>query len=246
MSKYILSLLIILFNFSSLSGQTLDEINSIIKNLNIETDSLTERIMNLNELAEGYNYKKVEQKYNEKENYQLVTNAKSGASIKNGTSYNSKITGYIPSGKKIILIDFNVYEKVWRASYKGQTGYVWDPTLTQTQEMEYNKSHAEIVFKELKILERQLALKNKELKKRLSDKEHAEEAVKNGNRYVKRQEEKRKRLNSRYGKEIADKIINKAVWIGMTSVMTRESLGDPEKITKKKQKMEFQNNGYIQ
>lgn len=188
------------------------------------TTKLQKQIDSLKVIRLDYQNKieKVNSLISELENKKIISDLGKNESLKyTVTSENVKIreADYSASnikfspkiGEEIELIDFNNTTQYWKVSYKNSFGYLNDVFIGQTLEVKNFK----------KGLIAKNTLKDEEQKK-LNAKRQAEQTAV-------QKERRKKDLINIYGTEIATKILAGKIWLGMTSEMTKESWGSPDK-----------------
>lgn len=144
-----------------------------------------------------------------KHKYNIITTINDNCNLKKEKSPISDIILTLSKNDSIVLLE--CYDIYWLISTKSHKGYVHKMFISETDKIKSIKD-------EMKIAKDILKKKQKNTAKK---KQLEQEIIK-----------KKESLISRYGQEIARKILNKEFWLGMTSSMAIQSLGFPDKTNK--------------
>jgi hypothetical protein len=142
-------------------------------------------------------------------NYICITKTLISAKIRNIPNINGNEIFIIPKKKEIKILEY-IGESFWKIKYENIIGYINEVYLIKTKEMifiinKYNDEQIKITKKQ------QLTLFEAQEKEK---KDHIEY------------------LKNKYGSVNSIKIIKHLIWIGMTTSMTIESIGQPNTINK--------------
>jgi len=126
------------------------------------------------------------------------------ALIREKPTANSVIISTAPKNTVVLLLDF-IGNEYWKIECDGHVGYMNEMYLDLNNSL---KEHFKVNGK-----------------KRQYEKEKIAEAKR-------RLQEKRRKLIGKYGPVVADKIMAKEIWLGMTDEIAKESWGEPNKINR--------------
>jgi hypothetical protein len=203
MKTIILTFSLVLF-FQSLNSQQITELEKTLDSLKSIKDYYRQKIVETEN-----EYSRIEKILIQKridqttgESYVCV----SGTNIvKSPDKY--EVVANLPSNSKVKLLGQNdTYYKILFNNYIG-----WVPKAALKTENE--------------VLENKKVMREKEIADSIrSDKYYKEELQRKVQDYMIRKE----RLSKKYGTEIANKILNESIWLGMTDAMALESWGVPD------------------
>lgn len=202
--RHLITPLILTFCLN-LQAQTVDKIKFQIDSLTKRKSDIEKELALINQEIQSKNKFLTEVKVQEFEK---------SLTIKSMKDINALDSKSIATGNKIFVIkkneDFtllNFDTDFYLVNYKDQKGYVYYVYLNGISGIEDYKSYWTKKNEENRQLEKQRELAEK----------------KSG---------RLQKLTQKFGSENAFKIINKKIWIGMTDEMTRESIGNPEKVNR--------------
>jgi len=156
-----------------------------------------------------------------------------GSTIYAGPSVTSQMIKTIPKNTKVKLIDLSRPNgEFFNIEHEGVVGYLSNTDIIRSPEIIGFERKVSVIIAEEKresdkIEADRIKLRSQKNQKLLNEKNKAD-AVKASIRAEQRKNE----LISKYGLITATKIINSSIWIGMTSAMAQESLGDPKDINR--------------
>lgn len=141
--------------------------------------------------------------------------------------------GTAPYGGKVKIIGIGqINPRLFKVEFEGLTGFMLESDLNVPNEIKKQQSILIAIIdnekKKKKEADQILAEQNKQLilAKELAEKDSTRK------KWVEINQEIKTKMVNLYGKAIAEKILSNQLWIGMTSEMAKNSIGQPDKINK--------------
>jgi len=214
-------------NGQVITNQNIESLQRVANRLQIEINIKTDSLNLINEEIKRQKIRIYQAPKIQKDGFSIITTIKGDyAKLRKSNSPISDIIINLNEGDTIKLTDYQ--KGYWVVNVGPFYGFLNDMYVKQNdyeivvfkKELELRNEEYRILkiqetFREQRLMEEQMALKDK-LQQEI-DKKNA----------VKKLNEKREYLYSRYGKTIADRLLNSQYWIGMTSEMAEISLGSP-------------------
>jgi hypothetical protein len=227
----------ILLNGQEITNQKIESLqrvaNKLQKEINIKKDSLNL----INEEINRQKIKAFQSTNSQNDGFSIVTTSRQNGKIRKSNTPISDVILNLKEGDTIKLTDYQ--QGYWVVNVGPFYGFLSDLYIKQNDsEIAAFKKQLELRNEEYKILKLQeknreerlmvqeMILKEKLLKEENNTKEKLQMEITRKNA-VQRLKDKKDNLYSKYGKEIADKLLNRQFWIGMTTEMAEISLGSP-------------------
>lgn len=217
MRTLFISLLLINVCFS----QELQYLNLKVDSLKTAKKEVTEQLNVINEQIDELEKQIAEIKFKERPIATATTHTK--MKVYESPSVSSKIIGSLAPNKEIKILDY--LPGYYKISLENNTyqdyGYLNDMFIKENTSIQLLKEH-------IKKEEEKVYAEREKRARAYADSVRAAVA----DREKKRQANKLQELLKKYPKEIADKILKKEIWIGMTREMCIDSWGKPEDINR--------------
>lgn len=229
-------------------SQNLDKMQSSIDSLKaIKTDYLN-KIKGIDILINEIENKKTITEFERFEKMSYTVPIQPNPKIRDKDNSNGQILFELKKGEVMTLIDFD--NDYWLVSYSNAVGYVNDVFIQQSPSINDFKKY--LVAKRIQLAEENNkmeaqkaeqdrilnAKKEEENRKLLAQKNEQNKKLQAHNDSLNliisraRLEKRTKDLASKYGTEVANKIIAGKIWLGMTDAMSKESWGLPNDINR--------------
>ena len=227
----------ILLNGQEITNQKIESLqrvaNKLQKEINIKKDSLNL----INEEINRQKIKAFQSTNSQNDGFSIVTTSRQNGKIRKSNTPISDVILNLKEGDTIKLTDYQ--KGYWVVNVGPFYGFLSDLYVNQNDsEITAFKKQLELRNEEYRILklqekdreqrlmEQEMIVKDKLLKEENSTKEKLQMEIARKNA-LQRYKDKKDNLYSRYGKEIADNLLNRQYWIGMTTEMAEISLGSP-------------------
>ncbi len=219
MNRITLLILLICIYATGIYSQSseIEQLKQLKKSVSTQIEQLEDSLNNINTKI---NYLESKLYSDSEDAIPFEATIKFRARILDAPASYADIVTYGEAGEKLYI--FNYAKKgYWICQYDGKEGYINDMYFDLTPNAEYRKSIVEDSIKvaeaEAKIVRDSLRVVRDSLKK-----------VEEANAL----KAKRVELTKKFGSEIADRIMNRKIWLGMTTEMARLSIGNPSDINR--------------
>jgi len=204
------------------------------------------KIQELNTKIKDLENSKIISSYEQIKNFQYSVPGQPILRIRDKDNSSGAVLYELKKGDILTLIDFNDDIDYWMVSYNGNIGYVNDVLIQQNSAVLDYKNYLQAIKEQQKREKEELELENArkadeakkvaaqkaEERRKIEEQKNEENAKRLALEETKKAKEWKDSLVQKYGKEVADKIIAKKIWIGMTREMAMESWGYPEDINR--------------
>jgi len=227
----------ILLNGQEITNQKIESLQRVANKLQKEINTKKDSLNLINEEINRQKIKAFQSTNSQNDGFYIVTTSRQNGKIRKSNTPISDVILNLKEGDTIKLTDYQ--QGYWVVNVGPFYGFLSDLYVKQNDsEIAAFKKQLELRNEEYRILklqekdreerlmEQEMILKEKLLKEENNTKEKLQMEIARKNA-VQRLKDKKDNLYSKYGKEIADKLLNRQFWIGMTTEMAEISLGSP-------------------
>jgi hypothetical protein len=224
-------------NGQVITNQNIESLQRVANRLQVEINIKTDSLNLINEEINRQKIKAFQTSNSQNDGFSIVTTSRQNGKIRKSNTPISDVILNLKEGDTIKLTDYQ--KGYWVVNVGPFYGFLSDLYVNQNDsEIAAFKKQLELRNEEYRILklqekdreqrlmEQEMILKDKLIKEENSTKEKLQMEIARKNA-LQRLKDKKDNLYSKYGKEIADKLLNKFYWIGMTTEMAEISLGSP-------------------
>jgi hypothetical protein len=226
-----------LLNGQVITNQNIESLQRVANRLQIEINIKTDSLNLINEEINRQKIKAFQTSNSQNDGFSIVTTSRQNGKIRKSNTPISDIILNLKEGDTIKLTDYQ--KGYWVVNVGPFYGFLSDLYVNQNdskiaafkKQLELRNEEYRILKlqekdREERLIEQEMILKEKLLKEENNTKEKLQMEIARKNA-LQRLKDKKDNLYSKYGKEIADKLLNKFYWIGMTTEMAEISLGSP-------------------